>query len=463
MALKDSNHGGHSRKTTAASLDSTGLLTDDPVTTTKSLLVQIVAPRKFIISKAMSSTASTTDPDKTVDTSTIDEGSSPAEDSTNSKIPSTLEIETANNDKDEPSSSRIEKAAEAEPKKDDSKSDNIKDGNNQSQNDNITPAYENNESLQKPAEIDRDPTEGSQEITPEERATVVKKDDHPEHDAIVNVEELLRITFNNLAVEWHLLNIPTYTIVRHLSTAEKEAADSVRGNPDKEEEAVLPPPEYSHPLSFLLPSSNKQTAALIDSTTVPKVEVDDTFEWIMINVMVRPASLGIILDRIERIGVGTYCGTLNVFKAELCRTASPYAAVRPEPTVATSTETASAAGDGGEQDANETSNDKNNEDDNVEKSQHSTDGEALAQARAIEAARAEWKNAATRLRVEQVREQIIEQAAFSFDFIALLTVASILAGVGLITNNTVVIVASMLVSPIMVRWCWYVCVCCAVL
>ena len=71
------------------------------------------------------------------------------------------------------------------------------------------------------------------------------------------------------------------------------------------------------------------------------------------------------------------------------------------------------------------------------------------QARAIAAARAEFKNAATRLRIEQVREQIVEQAAFSFDFIALLTVASMLAGIGLITDNTVVIVASMLVSPIM--------------
>jgi uncharacterized membrane protein len=37
----------------------------------------------------------------------------------------------------------------------------------------------------------------------------------------------------------------------------------------------------------------------------------------------------------------------------------------------------------------------------------------------------------------------------SFDFAALLIIACILAGIGLITNSTVVIVASMLVSPIM--------------
>lgn len=64
----------------------------------------------------------------------------------------------------------------------------------------------------------------------------------------------------------------------------------------------------------------------------------------------------------------------------------------------------------------------------------------------LERARSEWKNAATRLRIEQVRELIVEQAEFSFDYLSLLSVASILAGVGLITNNTVVIVASMLVS-----------------
>ena len=69
--------------------------------------------------------------------------------------------------------------------------------------------------------------------------------------------------------------------------------------------------------------------------------------------------------------------------------------------------------------------------------------------RKIEEGRMEWKNAATRLRIEQLREEISKQAACSFDFLALLAISSILAGIGLITNNTVVIVASMLVSPIM--------------
>ena len=55
----------------------------------------------------------------------------------------------------------------------------------------------------------------------------------------------------------------------------------------------------------------------------------------------------------------------------------------------------------------------------------------------------------SRMRVENVIEQIKEGARMSFDYISLLCIASILAGVGLATNNTVVIVASMLVSPIM--------------
>lgn len=57
--------------------------------------------------------------------------------------------------------------------------------------------------------------------------------------------------------------------------------------------------------------------------------------------------------------------------------------------------------------------------------------------------------AAVSLRVEQVVEQIRDAATFGFDYGALVVLASVLAGVGLATDNTVVIVASMLVSPIM--------------
>jgi uncharacterized hydrophobic protein (TIGR00271 family) len=55
----------------------------------------------------------------------------------------------------------------------------------------------------------------------------------------------------------------------------------------------------------------------------------------------------------------------------------------------------------------------------------------------------------SRLVVEQVVQTVRGAATFSFDYLMLVLVAACLAGVGLATNNTVVIVASMLVSPIM--------------
>ena len=55
----------------------------------------------------------------------------------------------------------------------------------------------------------------------------------------------------------------------------------------------------------------------------------------------------------------------------------------------------------------------------------------------------------SRLVVEQVVQTVRSAATFSFDYLMLVLVAACLAAVGLATNNTVIIVASMLVSPIM--------------
>ena len=54
-----------------------------------------------------------------------------------------------------------------------------------------------------------------------------------------------------------------------------------------------------------------------------------------------------------------------------------------------------------------------------------------------------------RLMLERVVEQTNNAATFSFDFLVLCIVAALLAGVGLATNNPVIVVASMLVSPLM--------------
>jgi len=48
-----------------------------------------------------------------------------------------------------------------------------------------------------------------------------------------------------------------------------------------------------------------------------------------------------------------------------------------------------------------------------------------------------------------MKELIEEQAELGLDYIVLLSVASVLAGIGLVTDNVVVLVASMLVSPLM--------------
>lgn len=52
--------------------------------------------------------------------------------------------------------------------------------------------------------------------------------------------------------------------------------------------------------------------------------------------------------------------------------------------------------------------------------------------------------------VAQVVEQIKADAALTFDFLFLLIIAAIVAAIGLVENSTVFLVASMLISPLMV-------------
>ena len=200
----------------------------------------------------------------------------------------------------------------------------------------------------------------------------------------IRVEALLRLTFKDLLAEGHLFNAPIYTDIR---------------------------------------------------TT----HDDDHELWCELSVMVKAASIGLCLDRLERIGVGSSVGTLSIYKAELCRTAYDYG--KPADVFSQQDLSKAAAAAGGQNKAGRGT---------AKAAAPGGEKAAEVQAKNIEAARAEWKNAASRLRVEQVKEQIHEQSALSLDFLALLFIASILAGIGLITDSTVVIVASMLVSPIMV-------------
>ncbi len=53
------------------------------------------------------------------------------------------------------------------------------------------------------------------------------------------------------------------------------------------------------------------------------------------------------------------------------------------------------------------------------------------------------------LAVEEIYENVKKQASLSFDFIAFVVFAAVMAGFGLIQNNITIIVASMLLSPLM--------------
>ena len=53
------------------------------------------------------------------------------------------------------------------------------------------------------------------------------------------------------------------------------------------------------------------------------------------------------------------------------------------------------------------------------------------------------------LAVEEIYENVKKQSSLSFDYIAFIILAAVMAGIGLIQNNVTVIVASMLLSPLM--------------
>lgn len=126
--------------------------------------------------------------------------------------------------------------------------------------------------------------------------------------------------------------------------------------------------------------------------------------------------VGAVLERLESIGVGTKVGNVTICRCEFARLPK-------------------------------SGNKKQKEKEGTGDNQATIiDKESAVK---IVNARREWLTAASKLRVTQVRKQISEAAAFSFDFCALLLIASVLAGIGLVSENTIVIVASMLVSPIM--------------
>jgi len=407
--------GGWSKVSIQASAQAARQAQEGPTTTTKAMLVSVVCPRKILTKKDEEPTIPTSivaDTSKSVDgelsvegkdeehsveseqsEQSVDSSVSPseAEDVVDSQHSETMDfqqmLQAASNEdssivmkKELPKKESTIKAS-ANPKRERlSSADISKKGSNAE--------------LSKLAE---------EEIVTEEEMAAVVVHDVKEEITQINLEELLRLKFQSLLQDWHLLNLPNYTFVRDL-----------RGGGE---------------------------------------------DWIRVDVMARPSSINVILERLDHIGIGTDIGTISFFSAELCQTASPWAHKPPEDDAKKEDFKDKEEHDEVDAEEEEMANEvvestigKSKEapsEATREESREEKEQETLRSDKVIAEARKEWMNAATRLRIEQVREQIVDQASFSFDFLALVIMASILAGVGLITNNTVVIVASMLVSPIM--------------
>lgn len=117
-----------------------------------------------------------------------------------------------------------------------------------------------------------DSDEEDEPITAEEAAAIKAVGTDLDEEE-VNVEELLRIAVQSLLNELHLLNVPTFSEVL-----------------DKQE---------------IITKITAQTLFSDHATRIKEVT-----SWIRMDVMVLPASLGIVMERLERIGLGHQVGTI---------------------------------------------------------------------------------------------------------------------------------------------------------
>ena len=162
-------------------------------------------------------------------------------------------------------------------------------------------------------------------------------DNQPLPNTEIKVEVLVQLALKNLQLEGHLLNSP-------ICNTAKRAVQSEDGSSVLYEE-----------------------------------------EWVTFTMMVKDPSVGIIIERLERIGVGSSVGTVSIYRAEYCRTSTLLKTNTPPDDVTPNTVPSSA-------DPNAATADE-------------------IRKKTIAAARKEWMNAASRLRVEQVAEQIHESVS----------------------------------------------------
>eukprot|EP00602_Paraphysomonas_sp_CaronLab_P002994 CAMPEP_0185032222 /NCGR_PEP_ID=MMETSP1103-20130426/20149_1 /TAXON_ID=36769 /ORGANISM="Paraphysomonas bandaiensis, Strain Caron Lab Isolate" /LENGTH=662 /DNA_ID=CAMNT_0027568037 /DNA_START=53 /DNA_END=2041 /DNA_ORIENTATION=+ len=158
--------------------------------------------------------------------------------------------------------------------------------------------------------------------------------------------------------------------------------------------------------------------------TVPTIVTDQGGNSLQVMfVCEKGVDVDMVMAHLGHIGVGSLVGNVDILPLESCKFYK-----RPVDTAKT---------EEAKRDAQSDSVDSEDEKEKEEKAAEAEKEKKL------------FMEAASQIRVEQIVEQIHSSATFSFDYLSLLLIASTISGIGLATNNTVAIVASMLVSPIM--------------
>lgn len=201
----------------------------------------------------------------------------------------------------------------------------------------------------------------------------------------------------------------------------------------------------------------------------PIIVEDGMIGYIQATVLCEREYVNEVAARVELIGIGSLIGSISVVNLDASRCAKPFriseVSVTPkddgngsiggnpdsakdtveEAVTAALTERASAAAAAAEGIANNKDNDPSGFDSKDDQQQLASGPPSKKRLSGQKV----FMDVAGQLQIERVVEQIRASAILNFDYLSLLLIASVIAGVGLATNSTVAIVAAMLVSPLM--------------
>jgi len=171
----------------------------------------------------------------------------------------------------------------------------------------------------------------------------------------------------------------------------------------------------------------------------PIIVEDTMIGYIQATVLCEREYVDEVAARVELIGIGSLIGSISVVSLDASRCAKPFRIS--EVSVAARDEVSRIA---------------------INNSNKDTKGSAAAALSAEQQApppvavsknhlsgKSVFMDVTGQLQIERVVEQIRASAVLNFDYLNLLLIASVIAGVGLATDSTVSIVAAMLVSPLM--------------